>query len=259
LAWTLWSLGYPAQALKRSQEALTLAHELSHPLSLVFALSFAARLHQFRGEARLSQQRVEAAMTLSAQQGFPLLLAMGTIVRGWAVAELGQVGEGIEQMRQGLAAWRATGAEFRRLYFLSLLAEAYGKGEQVGEGLKTLAQALAAVDKTDEHFYESELYRLKGQLTLQKFQVPGSKFQVPPSPQAEAEAEACFHKAIEIACKQQAKSLELRAVISLSRLWQSQGKKDEAHQLVAEIYGWFTEGFDTKDFQAAKALLEELS
>jgi class 3 adenylate cyclase/predicted ATPase len=259
LAWTLWSLGYPAQALKRSQEALTLAHELSHPLSLVFALSFAARLHQFRGEARLSQQRVEAAMTLSAQQGFPLLLAMGTIVRGWAVAELGQVGEGIEQMRQGLAAWRATGAEFRRLYFLSLLAEAYGKGEQVGEGLKTLAQALAAVDKTDEHFYESELYRLKGQLTLQKFQVPGSKFQVPPSPQAEAEAEACFHKAIEIACKQQAKSLELRAVISLSRLWQSQGKKDEAHQLVAEIYGWFTEGFDTKDLQAAKALLEELS
>jgi len=176
MAWVLWSLGYPAQSLKKSQEALTLAHELSHPFSVVFALSFAARLHQFRGEERLAQERAEDLIAVCSEQGFPLLLVMGTIVRGWALAEQGQVGEGIEQMRQGLAAWRATGAEFRRPYYLSLLAEAYGKGEQIGEGLNMLAQALAAVDKTDEHFYEAELYRLKGTLTLQsKVQGPKSK------------------------------------------------------------------------------------
>ncbi len=113
--------------------------------------------------------------------------------------------------------------------------------------------------KTGERVWEAELYRLKGQLTLQKFQVSGSKFQVPPNPQAEAEAEACFLKAIEVARKQQAKSLELRAVMSVSRLWQRQGKKAEARQMLAEIYGWFTEGFDTKDLQEAKALLHELA
>ena len=134
-----------------------------------------------------------------------------------------------------------------------------------------LTEALALVDKNGECFYEPELYRLKGELTLQKFQVSGSKFQVAthrsrksntqhraPSTQAEAEAEACFHKAIEIARRQQAKSLELRAVMSLSRLWQQQGKKKKARQMLAEIYDWFTEGFDTKDLQEAKALLEEL-
>jgi hypothetical protein len=121
------------------------------------------------------------------------------------------------------------------------------------------------VDRTEERMYEAELYRLKGQLTLQKFQVSGSTFQVTnpqslvPDPQTEAEAEACFHKAIEIARRQEAKSLELRAVMSLARLWQQQNKKDEARQMLAEIYGWFTEGFDTADLKEAKALLEELS
>ena len=128
-----------------------------------------------------------------------------------------------------------------------------------------LAEALAMVDKTGERCYEAELYRLKGELTLQQSRSPESRsppspsLQPPtPDPQAEAEAEACFHKAIEIARQQQAKSLELRAVMSLARLWQQQGKKHEAHQMLAEIYGWFTEGFDTKDLQEAKALLEEL-
>ena len=153
----------------------------------------------------------------------------------------------------------------RRPYHLALLAEAYGKTGQVEERLTALAEALTVADKTGERYYEAELYRLKGELTLQKFQVSGSKFQVPspqhptPSTQAEAEAEACFQKAIEIAQRQQAKSLELRAATSLARLWQQQGKRDEARHLLAEIYGWFTEGFDTKDLQEAKALLEELA
>ena len=168
-------------------------------------------------------------------------------------------------MRQGLAAYRGTGAEQGQTWFLALLAEACGKVGQLEEGLALLAVALAAVDKTGERVYEAELYRLKGELTLQKFQVSGSKFQVtspqPPTPstQAEAEAEACFLKAIEIARRQSAKSLELRAVMSLSRLWQHQGKKEEARQMLAEIYDWFTEGFDTKDLQEANALLRELA
>ena len=204
-------------------------------------------------------------MALAREQGFPYWLALGTTLRGWALVEQGQGEEGIAQIRQGLAAYRATGAELWRSRHLALLAEAYGKAEQAEEGLTALAEALDAVDRTGERMYEAELYRLKGQLTLQKFQVSGSTFQVTnpqsltPNPQAEAEAEACFHKAIEIARRQQAKSLELRAVMSLSRLWQQQGKREEARQMLAEVYGWFTEGFDTADLKEAKALLEELA
>jgi predicted ATPase len=204
-------------------------------------------------------------MTVSTEQGFALDLSQAAILRGWALAEQGQGEEGIAQIRQGLAAWRETGAKLGGPYFLALLAEAYGTGGQVAEGLSVVVEALTVVDKAGERLWEAELYRLKGQLTLQKFQVSGSRFQVPPSPQhpvpsthVEAEAEACFHKAIEIAQRQQAKSLELRAATSLARLWQQQGKREEARKILAEIYGWFTEGFDTKDLQEAKALLEEL-
>jgi len=152
----------------------------------------------------------------------------------------------------------------RRPAYLVILAAAYEKVGPSEEGLRVVAEALTMADKTGERYYDPELYRLKGQLTLQQLSVASSQLSVPnprrptPSTQAEAEAEACFLKAIEIARQQQAKSWELRAVMSLSRLWQSQGKKDEARQLLAEIYGWFTEGFNTKDLQEAKALLEEL-
>jgi predicted ATPase len=261
-AGALWSLGYPEQALKRSHEALTLAQELSHPSSLAFALSWAAMLHQYRWEGQAAQERVEATIALSTEQGFPYWLTFGTILRGWVLAEQGQGEEGIGQIRQGMEAWRATGAELRRPYYLALLAEAYGKVGQAEKGLTALAEALTVADKTGERFYEAELYRLKGQLTLQKFQVSGSKFQESPKSEVrgpESEAEECFLKAIEIAGKQEAKSLELRAVMSLSRLWQQQGKKAEARQMLAEIYGWFTEGFDTADLKEAKALLEELA
>jgi predicted ATPase len=153
-------------------------------------------------------------------------------------------------MRQGLAGYRATGAETLRAYFLSLLAEAYGKVGQTEEGLSVLTEALAFVDNTGERFYEAELYRLKGELTSQtSMQSRESRVK---------EAEAYFLKAVEIARQQQAKSLELRAVMSLARLWQQRVKRQEAHALLSEIYGWFTEGFDTKDLQEAKVLLDEL-
>ncbi len=259
-----WLQGYPAQALQSAHTALTLAHELGHPFTAAHVLSHAAQLDQFRREGLAVQERAEAALTLAAEQGFPFWLAWGSMLHGWAVADQGQVEEGIAQLRQGLAAYQATGAEMWRPYFLALLAEGYGNGGQTDEGLTVLAEALAQVDKTGERFYEAELYRLKGQLTLQKFQGPGSKFHVadrlePSVQRLEAEAEECFLKAIEIARRQQAKSLELRAATSLARLWQQQGKREEARQMLAEIYGWFTEGFDTVDLKEAKALLEELN
>ena len=172
-------------------------------------------------------------------------------------------------IHQGLAASRAIGAELRGWY-MALLAEAYGKAGQPQEGLSLLAETLEMAHRTGERCHEAELYRLKGQLTLQQFHVSGSTFQVTtpsvlstphlaPSTQAEADAEAWFLKAVDIARQQQAKSLELRAVLSLSRLWQQQGRKAEARQALAEIYSWFTEGFTTKDLQEAKALLAELA
>jgi predicted ATPase len=174
-------------------------------------------------------------------------LATGTILRGWALAEQGQGEEGMAQMRQGLAARHATGAEADRPYLLALLAEGYGKAGRTMEGLHVLAEALAVMDAIRERYYEAELYRPKGAFLLRH------------AAEQDAEAEACFHQALEVARRRQAKSLELRAAMSLARLWQSQGKREDARQLLAEIYGWFTEGFDTADLQEAKALLEELS
>jgi predicted ATPase len=267
-AFVLWYLGYPDQAVQRSHEALTLAQGLSHPYSLAYARLVATRLHQLRQEGQTTQEWAEALISLSAEQGFAFFLVMGTILRGGALAGQGQVEEGIAQIRQGLTAFSATGAAYTRAHFLALLAEAHGRIGHAEEGLTLLTEALAVVDKTGERYYEAELHRLKGELTLQqanqkakgkrqkKLSVISSQLSVP-SPQSEAEA--CFLKAIEVSRHQQAKSLELRAVVSLSRLWQQQGKAKQAHKMLSEIYNWFTEGFETKDLQEAKALLEELS
>jgi class 3 adenylate cyclase/predicted ATPase len=262
-AWVLWYLGYPDQALQKSEAARTPDQALSHPFSLATARVFATVSHQLRRERALTQEWAEAAVTLAREQGFPVWLGQGAVLKGWALAEQGQSEEGILQIRQGIASDQAVGVEVFLPYNLSLLAEAYGKGGQVEEGLSALAEALAVIDKTSERFYEAEVYRLQGELTLQKeFKVQGSTFQVPNTqhltPNAQVEAEGYFRKAIEIAQKQQAKSLELRAVMSLARLWQSRGKRAEAHRMLSEIYHWFTEGFDTKDLQEANTLLEEL-
>jgi len=222
--------------------------------------------HQSRGEWQAAQEQAERLLALCREQGFAYRLAMGAILRGWTRARQGEGEEGILQMSQGLAAWRATGAELVQPYYLALLAEAYGEVGQEEEGGRMLAEALFRVDKTGERYYEAELYRLKGTLTLQqanqkaKGKSQKSKFTDPRplTPDPHVEAEAYFLKAIEIARRQQAKSLELRATVSLARLWQSQGKQREAHQMLAEVYNWFTEGFDTKDLQEAKALLKEL-
>jgi predicted ATPase len=230
-----------------------LAQELSHPFSLAFALNGATRLYLFRREWQAAQEQAEAAITLSTEQGFAYWLAAATFRRGGALAEQGQEEEGIAQMRQGLAALRATGAELWRPNYLSMLAEAYGKMGQAEEGLTVLVEALVAVNSSGERMWEAEIYRLKGELLL-KQKAKGKRQKA----KMDAEAEACFRQSIDIARRQGAKSLELRAVMSLSRLWQGQGKKKEARKMLAEIYGWFTEGFDTADLKEARALLEEL-
>jgi len=174
----------------------------------------------------------------------------------------GQGDEGIAQLREGLSAYQSTGAEWARTYFLALLADALGQVGRPEEGLSVLAEALEFVEQRGKRAYEAEIYRLYGELTLQKQSVArGPVTEVEDRPASasrspESDTGKCFQRAIEIAQKQQAKSFELRAVMNLSRLWQKQGK--EARQLLADIYGWFTEGFDTKDLQEAKALLEEL-
>ena len=190
--------------------------------------------------------------SLSTEQGFPFFLTQGAIFHGVVLAERSSGLEGVARIQQGLAAFRATGAELYRPYFLGLLAEADGKADGVEEGLAVLTEAFAVVEKTGERFYEAELYRLQGELTLR------SKAQRIKD-HGEAEAEKCFVQAIEVARKQSGKSLELRATMSLARLLAAQGRRDEAHAMLAEIYGWFTEGFDTADLKDAKALLDELS
>ena len=245
MAHTLWCLGYPEQAQHKSHEALALAEKLSHPFSLTVALAYAAMLSQFRRQMHATRKRAEATVALGEGHGFAYYLAWGTIVQGWVGVESGEVEDGMAEMQQGLAALRATGSSLRLPYYRALLAAALSKTGHVAEGLRALDEAFADVQQTGERWLEAELHRLKGELLFQK-----------PSDNS-AEAETCFQKALDIARQQQAKSWELRSANSLARLWQSQGKSAEARELLAGIYGWFTEGFDTPDLIDAKVLLEE--
>jgi class 3 adenylate cyclase/predicted ATPase len=245
-ALTLWVLGYPDQAVQGMEETLALARRLAHPFSIASTLLLSAWLHQLRREPQAAQAQAEAALALCTEQGITHYGAWSLLPRGWALAQQGEVTEGIAQIRQGFAAWRATGAGVAWPWFLALLAEACGKVGQLDEGLRALEEALATVQRNEEGHYKAEVYRLRGELLLQQ------------SAEQQGEAEEHFHQALTVARRRQAKSWELRAAMSLSRLWQQQGKRTEAYELLAPIFGWFTEGFDTADLQEAKALLEEL-
>jgi predicted ATPase len=244
-ALTLWCLGYPAQAVQRSQEALALAQALDYPLSLAAAQHYAAFLHHHRREALAVQTLADDLLRLARAQGFPLYVGYGTYWHGWACAMQDEAG--LMQMRQGLAAVLTTGQTLARPFCLVLLAEVAVQVGQIEEGLHLLAEAQAAFEHSGRGDWLAEAYRIQGVLLLH---------------QAVADtvhAEACFQQALAIARRQQARSWELRAAMSLSRLWQQQGTRAEARELLAPIYGWFTEGFDTADLQEAKALLEELA
>jgi predicted ATPase len=244
-AWTLWSLGYPDQALARSREGLALAQELSHPFSLTFALSNVTVHHQLRREAWITHERAAALIALCREHGFSYNLEWGMVLQGWALAQQGEEEKGIAQLCQSFEAFRATGA--------------YATGGQVAEGLRTLTEALDAVHTTGERYYESELYRLRGELLLndERRMMNDERRTLKANPaQYTAEGEACFHNALKVARQQEAKSWELRAATSLARLWQQQGKRVEARDLLAPVYDWFGEGFDTQDLKDAKTLLD---
>jgi predicted ATPase len=245
--WALWWLGYPDQAAQRAEAALTYAQKLAHPVTLTWVLCQGAIIAQFRRAVPATYERAEAAIALGTARGFQHVVAWSTVLRGWALAMQGQGEAGITQMRQGLTDWQCTGAEMDRPHLLALLAEGYATIGQTEHGLAILTEALAAVEAYEQRFYEAELYRLKGVLLLAQ------------SANQHAEAADCLHQALVIARRQQARSLELRAAMSLSRLWQQHGKRAEARQLLGDVHGWFTEGFETADLQDAKAVLAELA
>jgi class 3 adenylate cyclase/predicted ATPase len=262
-ALSLWLLGAPEQALAQVHEARTLIQELSHPHSLAVALQQVTRLFQWRRDVPATLTWTEAMMALSAEHGFGQYVSHARLLHGWALVAQGQGDEGLDQMRQNLTAYEATGAATWRPYYFALLAEGYGQVGAADEGLRVLAEALAAVQQTGERVWEAELHWLQGELVLQARPQPpepeGNMLHTRGRTPQTAEAEACFHQALAVARHQRAKSLELRAATSLSRLWQQEGKRHDARELLAPIYSWFTEGFDTADLWEAKALLPQLS
>lgn len=254
----LWILGYPEQALQKSRKALARAEEGAHQhsLSLAAALNWTGLLHQLRGEAELTYERAVAGIALAQQCGFPDWEMIGTIFRDWAAAAQSHNEAPVEQLQKMIAAWCATGAELLRPYLLGLLAEQYGKIGRIEKGLALLDEALAVVNTSAERFSEAELYRLRGELLLVRDANRLSAQTSPP--RSNSEAESCFQKALFVARQQGAKSWELRAATSLAQQWFKQGKREGARRVLTETADWFTEGRETRDFQAAQALLAEL-
>ncbi|MBI3756658.1 MAG: AAA family ATPase [Deltaproteobacteria bacterium] len=249
-AWALWFLGYPNQALSYNQKLLALLPELASTFWTASVIGGRALFYQLRREVMQTQEAAEVALSLTTTYGFSQIKATAAVLQGWGLVQQGQPTEGLAQMRRALVDMESTGTVLWKTYFLALHGEALAESGQYADGLAVLSAALGVAEQNEERFYEAEIYRLKGMLTLQS-QVEGHKSKV-------EEAEACFLKAIDIARSQSAKSLELRATVSLARLWRQQGKTAEAHTMLADIYNWFTEGFDTVDLKEAKALLEEL-
>ncbi len=245
-ALTLWHLGYPDRALHRIEASCACAEELEHPFSRAYALGWALRVHQYRREVHATQQIAEVVIDRASAHDFPHWWAGARVARGWTWVELGEHTAGLADIRRGMSDYHALGAEVARTWCLCLLTESCRKAGRSQEAWAALIEALARVTTTGERTWEAELYRLKGELLLTDSAVP------------QTEVEACFGQALDIARRQQAKSLELRSALSLSRLWQQQGRHVEAHGLLAPVYGWFTEGLNTADLQEARAHLEML-
>jgi len=242
---TLWLLGYPEQACRQLEETLALARSLSSPQSLAFGLMFGAYHYQNLRQPEKTKEIAEACIALCNAQGIPLERAWAQGAYGWAMAELGQVEEGISQIRASLELQVSIGAEVAHPQFRAILAEVFWREGRIEEGLKSVEAGLGASRRHGERYYDAELWRLRGELLKLQGEVH--------------EADSCFQQAIELAREQAVKSLELRAATSLARLWLQQGKRNEAHQRLGDIYAWFTEGFDTADLREAKTLLKELS
>jgi predicted ATPase len=244
-AWTFWYLGYPDRALERMDAGLTLAREVAHPFSVAFALTYAASLHYFRRDAERTLEWAERTIALSNEHGFPFWLAFGVMLRGWALAQLGKATDGVAELRRGLTTWRAMGTELARANLLSMLAEACARAGQAGEAMAAVDEAFTLLRASEEQSYDAAtVYHVHGELLAARGDVDA--------------AAASFERAIALARRDGSKLWELRATTSLAQLGRRQGRSAEARQRLAEIYGWFTEGFETADLQAVRALLEEI-
>jgi predicted ATPase len=239
----LWHLGFPDQGLVHAESAIATARAVAHPFSESWALSWAAALYQLRGEAELCRERAEAALAIATDQVIPFFGAHGMVLGGWALVKQGRTEEGLARLRAGIDAYRAIGAKIEELHWLAVLAEGCRETGRIEEGLSALREALGETEKTGIRCFEPELHRLEGELRLGL---------------DDERSEACFDRAVAIARAQQAKSWELRAATSLARLLARQGRRKEANALLAPVYGWFTEGFDTADLKEAKGLLDDL-
>jgi tetratricopeptide (TPR) repeat protein len=243
----LWALGYPDEGLKRANEAVQFARSLSHPHSVANAEQFLGILYQGRRETGAAQQTAERLIELCAEHGLTMWSALAMALQGWAMAEQGETEEGIRQIRQSIAAYRATGAEFGIANIFNELAWICADGARFDEASRALTEAMAVENAGQDYFVEqAETFRLKGELLLRL------------NPSKVAEAQSWFERGLEVARKQSAKSFELRALSSLARLLSMRGRREEAYSMLAELYGWFTEGFDTADLKDANALLEQL-
>jgi predicted ATPase len=245
-ALALWALGYPDRARERMHAALHCARTLAHPFSLAFAHYFFAWFHKLSREEATVHESATAAISICDEYGFPFWGLSSAGLRGSAVVEQGAEEEGIAVMRQALTAFEAIGAQLFRPELLGLLGAALGRTGRPGEGLAVLSKAFTAMEKSQERWWSPELHRLRGELLRA---LPGDHAR---------EAESALQEALTAARRQQARSWELRAAISLSRLWQQQGKAKEGRDLLMEIYRWFTEGFQTADLREARALLADL-
>ena len=248
-AMTLMVLGYQDRATTRMRECLAEARAIDHPLTLTMAYNFASVVHQFRRERRMVQELEDVRDEYAAKHDFDLFRLLGQIYRGWLAAEDGRIDEGLEQIRYGVMTFQAIGAALGRPTFLGILADVCARAGRRDEALDTVKQAIATADETGLHYWDAELRRLRGALLL-----AGDASERP----AEREAEALFHEAMDIARGQQAKAFELRAAMSLARLWRRRKKIAEARALLGGVFGWFTEGFGTPDLVDARALLDEL-
>jgi predicted ATPase len=258
-ALSLWCLGQTDASLARIREATTLARELAEPHSLAHAFLFSSFVHQLRREQRIAQEHAEVVVAISIEHGLVMYRAMATIMAGWSLIDEDQPEQAIGQIKEGLVALQSTGTELVRPHFLALLAEALGAASLPGEALRVLDEAVDLVHRTQEAYYLAELHRLKGELLLKQSSNFFEHTEVDENTTAAAKAKECFDDAIRIARQQKAKSWELRASMSLARLYQQLDKREEGRTLLLQIYDTFHEGFETADLREAKNLLDALS
>ena len=251
----LWCLGYPTQAESRLYEAAAIGKERNHPFSDAVLLHFKTVLYQYEGNTAEVNTAATKMLKISQEHGFSSWEAAATVMKGWALAEQKNPEKGIAMICKGIAAWEQTRAEMLLPLFLTLLAQAYQRAEQYTLALQTLDSALSVVDQTGERAYAAELARQQGELYL----ILSEKTETSSNESvASNQAEDYFQKALTIARQQGAKSWELRAALSLSELWQTQNRYQEAYTLLEPIHAWFSEGLDTKDLRRARNLLEKL-